>query len=63
MALIVCGLQEWVIKLQEDSTLAKIAILYQLALASKEYAEETRSICKEMVEKAGEEEKRKINIR
>ena len=59
--LVACGLQEWAIQQKEDSTLAKIAILYTLALAAKEYSDENRKISREVMEKAGRDELSKIN--
>ena len=40
------GLDSWTIKRDEESTLAKIAILYQLANGCVEYSTEFRRMCK-----------------
>ena len=47
-------------KLTEDTILAKIAILYQMACASKDYNEERRKITKEIVDAASSREKQNI---
>ena len=59
--LVACGLQEWAIQQKEESTLAKIDILYTLALAAKEYSDGNRKISREVMEKAGRDELSKIN--
>ena len=40
------GLDSWCIKQEEESTLCKIAILYQLALCCCDYSTEFRRMCR-----------------
>ena len=40
------GLDSWIIKSNEESTLAKIAILYQLANGCVKYTKEFRRMCR-----------------
>ena len=58
--LMVTGLQDWVCKISEDSSIAKLAILYQMSLSSKDYNADCHKLCKEIFDEARNEERKKI---